>query len=652
MTLSRFLRDYLYVPLGGNRKGPVRRYVNLLVTMLLGGLWHGAGWTFVIWGALHGFYLVINHAWMALRPSLPFRRGLPGGRMFATLLTFLAVVIGWVFFRAVSFGDATAILAGMAGANGAAIPQGLVGALGGVGVALQGLGIGTFLGGGPAVRRDVCMGGCRYRNRIPGAEHPADRGAVRTGARRRSRDCTCPQIAHLAPDVRLGVGHRRARHREFPVVEPSHRIPVLPILMKSPGEAVPMDCKIEDREFGAYLRRMLGVLFLGLLLTALFNWWVNPYRLFNPPQSSLTTVKARPDANIPSIKLLNAIDRHPDVVILGNSRADVGLDPANPSLQAMGNSVYNLAVPGQGMLGVLEQFRAIASNGDVKVALVGVDFIDFVVNAQPVSAMKPASDPRIDRTRWLETSHALLTLAGTQASLRTLRGANDAFAATLNSNGFNPMKDYELVALRSGYRAMFAQRYNETAERLGRARLGLYPSGATDSAEFAALREVFRIAAEHRIRLIVFTYPYHADYLMLFQQVGIWDDFREWKRNLTAIASSSHATHPDEPAPTVWDFAAFSEYSQQAVPTAGADGAAAWYWEGGHFKKQLGDVMLDSLLGAHDANATGMGIGRALTAGTIDSWLLEQDRLAELHAARAMAQPGNFLCCNRASHNE
>ncbi len=67
--------------------------------------------------------------------------------------------------------------------------------------------------------------------------------------------------------------------------------------------------------------------------------------------------------------------------------------------------------------------------------------------------MKPASDPRIDRTRWLETSQALITLAGTQASLRTLRGANDAFAATLNSNGFNPMKDYELVALRSGYRA-------------------------------------------------------------------------------------------------------------------------------------------------------------------------------------------------------
>ena len=63
ISLSRFLRDYLYVALGGNRKGRVRRYVNLMLTMLLGGLWHGASWTFVIWGGLHGFYLVVNHGW-------------------------------------------------------------------------------------------------------------------------------------------------------------------------------------------------------------------------------------------------------------------------------------------------------------------------------------------------------------------------------------------------------------------------------------------------------------------------------------------------------------------------------------------------------------------------------------------------------------
>src|SRR5215475_3056143 len=75
MTLSRFLRDYLYIPLGGNRKGPRRRYINLLVTMLLGGLWHGAAWTFVIWGAIHGFGLVVNHAWNKVAES--YRLSLP-----------------------------------------------------------------------------------------------------------------------------------------------------------------------------------------------------------------------------------------------------------------------------------------------------------------------------------------------------------------------------------------------------------------------------------------------------------------------------------------------------------------------------------------------------------------------------------------------
>ncbi|MCC6610806.1 MAG: MBOAT family protein [Burkholderiales bacterium] len=125
MTLSRFLRDYLYIPLGGNRKGPRRRYVNLMVTMLLGGLWHGAGWTFVAWGGLHGAYLAANHGWQALRRRLGYdpRRSTAWGRAVACLLTFLAVVAAWVVFRADSVATATAILRAMAGLNGLVVPD-------------------------------------------------------------------------------------------------------------------------------------------------------------------------------------------------------------------------------------------------------------------------------------------------------------------------------------------------------------------------------------------------------------------------------------------------------------------------------------------------------------------------------------------------
>lgn len=121
MTLSRFLRDYLYIPLGGNRLGKARRYFNLLLTMLLGGLWHGAAWTFVIWGALHGTYLIINHAWQAAFPHWsepsPLRRGI------STAVTFFAVVLSWIIFRASSLHAAHLMLKGICGLNGIALSQ-------------------------------------------------------------------------------------------------------------------------------------------------------------------------------------------------------------------------------------------------------------------------------------------------------------------------------------------------------------------------------------------------------------------------------------------------------------------------------------------------------------------------------------------------
>ena len=153
MTLSRFLRDYLYVPLGGNRKSRVRRYTNLLLTMLLGGLWHGAGWTFVLWGALHGVYLVINHGWREFRRRLGhnLHRSTPWGRRAGCLVTFIAVVIGWVLFRAPDIETAIAILRAMAGFNGLVLPESWLAKTGGLGAILAALGV--DFGATPAMTR-------------------------------------------------------------------------------------------------------------------------------------------------------------------------------------------------------------------------------------------------------------------------------------------------------------------------------------------------------------------------------------------------------------------------------------------------------------------------------------------------------------------
>ena len=123
MTLSQFLRDYLYIPLGGNRRGRVLRYVNLMITMLLGGLWHGAAWTFVAWGALHGVYLCINHAWNNYGPAVAPRFA-PLANIAGLILTFLAVVIAWVFFRADNIDSAYYVLSKMADPTNIALGRG------------------------------------------------------------------------------------------------------------------------------------------------------------------------------------------------------------------------------------------------------------------------------------------------------------------------------------------------------------------------------------------------------------------------------------------------------------------------------------------------------------------------------------------------
>jgi alginate O-acetyltransferase complex protein AlgI len=116
MTLSRWLRDYIYISLGGNRKGASRTYLNLLLTMLLGGLWHGASWNFVIWGGYHGVLLAAERAvWGRAVSNKEDRRGL--FRIPLTVFTFLLVCIGWVFFRAKTLSSALFVLGQMAAAG-------------------------------------------------------------------------------------------------------------------------------------------------------------------------------------------------------------------------------------------------------------------------------------------------------------------------------------------------------------------------------------------------------------------------------------------------------------------------------------------------------------------------------------------------------
>jgi len=121
ISLSTWLRDYLYIPLGGNRKGPVRTYINLFLTMLLGGLWHGANWTFILWGAWHGALLAFERL-AGVNPDAPV--SLPR-RMITMTTTLLAVMVGWVLFRSFTLDGAISFYKALGGMNGYGISSDL-----------------------------------------------------------------------------------------------------------------------------------------------------------------------------------------------------------------------------------------------------------------------------------------------------------------------------------------------------------------------------------------------------------------------------------------------------------------------------------------------------------------------------------------------
>lgn len=115
ITLTRFLREYLYYPLGGNRRGPARQAVNIMITMLLSGLWHGAGWNFIVWGGLHGCYLLVAHEWRRLREARGWKWNHWSYRGVCVAVTFMAVLFAWVFFRAPNLTVAANVLSAMVG---------------------------------------------------------------------------------------------------------------------------------------------------------------------------------------------------------------------------------------------------------------------------------------------------------------------------------------------------------------------------------------------------------------------------------------------------------------------------------------------------------------------------------------------------------
>jgi hypothetical protein len=386
------------------------------------------------------------------------------------------------------------------------------------------------------------------------------------------------------------------------------------------------------------MKRYLFTWFLAtaliLLAVAAINLAVDPYGIFRlVDQPGFNSVKPAAASHGAMSKAYQVLRVQPKTLILGNSRAEVGLDPNHPAWPQSARPVYNAALPGTGTatsLLYLKHVLAAAAGDPTKqptLVLWGVDFMDFLTdptkhtpprtahadNAESMRLMTAPSSTRM-RQQLRDYAESTLTLGALVDSLTTLANQRNPYAVDLTPQGFYPMNDYLKITADEGYWAVFRQRDQaNTIAYLRRPKSILDATGET-SAQLNDLKEVVRLCRQHGITLQLFTYPYQAHLLEIFRITGQWPVFENWKITLVQLLADEAASS-NKPTYAFWDFSSINTFTTEDIPAKGDRKARMrWYWEAGHFKSALGDLMLDRMF---DQTEQPVDFGVHLTPGSV-----------------------------------
>jgi hypothetical protein len=391
----------------------------------------------------------------------------------------------------------------------------------------------------------------------------------------------------------------------------------------------------------------IGATAFGLALAVIaLNVLVDPYRMYGTPViPGWTALKPRIYQQTGIAKTYQLERVVPRTLLLGNSRVEIGLNPKSREWPPNAQPVFDAAEDGTGLPLALEMLREAIAVRVPDTVILGLDIIDFLQDPTPPGAQGAPpdadarrflvrSDGKPNRQRplqiWRDRIATTLTISALYDSLATLLDQNPRTSATMTLRGFNPLHQYRVYAARSGYHELFAQK-NAVYE----AQFHRYP--APDFADpfryssFRCLRRIIELTARHRIRLILYIHPYHADFLEILHQVGLWPSFDNWERALTrVVALEDRKLSVKVP---LYDFAEYDRYSTEPVPPPGdLHAKMRWYWESGHYKSALGDQILARIFGKIDH------FGSLLTPSDIDG------KLAAIRAARL-----RFLASERRS---
>lgn len=344
---------------------------------------------------------------------------------------------------------------------------------------------------------------------------------------------------------------------------------------------------------------------LGLAVVAGFNGFMDPYWIYHSPEArGVNAIKTEFAPRVRMAKAHVVQKLQPRAIILGTSRAEVGLSPDHPGWDPQAVPRYNLGLSGANIYEARRYFQHAHAVAPLKQVVLAVDFFMFNLDyrnqadfeeerlaAAPDGTPTPHAGGEIART--------LLSLDALQSSLRMLRSQKRVDADLYKADG---CRDWDrrdpFVVKRGGHRQVFIRSEQEYAKKLW------FPSPTfeyrftdpeTGVSAFDSFREIVRASHRAHVDLRLAILPAHAHLNEALRESGLWERFEEWKRTLVRI-NEEEAALAHEPEFPLWDFNDFDPLTQEPVPEAGdASTRMRWFWEAPHFKRELGDLVLNRI---------------------------------------------------------
>jgi hypothetical protein len=370
-------------------------------------------------------------------------------------------------------------------------------------------------------------------------------------------------------------------------------------------------------------------LLTSLALSAAFAIVVDPYYVFGtPPIPGVSVQHPRANNQMIAARTHLAERMRPRTLLLGNSRVEVGFDPASNHWPPSMTPVFDTGLPGAGLEATRRVVEVALAGGRLTHIIVAAEFLDTIGNGRALASATPIGTPLQPLVRWLPQAHdwliAGLTIGALSDSVQTVLSQGSRAINSTRPDGSAELGEYADYVRQAGGAALFDHKMAEY-----RARFATYQPPPYDRPEadptFATVIALLDACHAAGCTVDIIIYPYHATVLDLLHTTGLWPSFEAFKRILVRLVWSHY------PGTRIVDFSGYNAYTTEPRPPEGARLPMRWYWEPGHFRTSLGDAIIDRLYG----KAT--DFGRELRPDTVEAALraIQQERDAYASNRRA-----------------